>query len=164
MGFAKEVRRHRTALGTNTELAVTEQAEYGIGTHVPTRPGERRISIHVLYLKIGLRIEQQLNGVFSTEGRRAMQGRLRFGSTIPHEAAGFCIRFGYTIRLCTMAKQHANHQIVGKPIRRAQCGMEGRFSRVGQGSIHVCALFNEKLTEPPVPVKRGAIEVQIVAE
>ena len=73
MGFAKEVRRHRSALGTNIELAVAEQAEYGIGTHVPTRPGERRISIHVLYLKIGLRIEQQLNGVFSTEGRRAMR-------------------------------------------------------------------------------------------
>ncbi len=164
MGLAKEVRRHRSALRTNTVLAVAEQAEYGIGTHVPTRPGERRISIHVLYLKIGSRIEKQLNGVLGAEGRRAMQGSLRFGSTIPHEAAGFCIRFGYTIRLCTMAKQHANRQIVSEPICRAQRGMERRFSRVGQGSIDVCALFNEKLTKPPVPVKRGAIEVQIVAE
>ncbi len=93
-----------------------------------------------------------------------MQRRLRFGSTIPHKAAGFCILFGYTIRLCAAAKQHSNHQIVRKPIRRAQSSMERRFSRVGQGYIDVCALFNEKLTETPVPVKRGTIEVQIIAE
>ena len=93
-----------------------------------------------------------------------MQGRLCSGSAIPHERPGFHSRIGYTIRICTTAEQYSYHKIVCKPIGGAERGVEGRFSRVGQGLVGVRAHVNEKLAEPPVPVKRGSIEVQIVTE
>ncbi len=63
-----------------------------------------------------------------------------------------------------MAEQYANHRIVRYTIGGAQRGMERRFSRVWQGLVDIRALLNQKLTEPPVPVKRRTIEVQIVTE
>ena len=63
-----------------------------------------------------------------------------------------------------MEEQHSDHQIVCKPIGRAQRGMERRFPGVGPGCVDVSALFNEKLTETPVSVKHRTVEVQIVTK
>src|SRR5262245_24000119 len=85
--LAKEIGCHGTSVGANVKLPITQSCENRIRTTVPARPGERRVSIHVLRIDGSARIQEHLDGVFGTERCGAMERRFCLRPAITHEAA-----------------------------------------------------------------------------
>jgi len=93
-----------------------------------------------------------------------VQGCFTFNSAIPHEAARFNGWFGGAVGIRAMAEEHFEHTVMGKPIGCAESRMQRGLSGIRQGLIHVGALLNQKLTQLPMSVKSGAIEIEILSQ
>src|SRR6266700_1840304 len=59
---------------------------------------------------------------------------------------------------------NAEDMVVGRTIGFAQGRVQWRFSGIWQRPIHLRAVFDEELAEPPVPMKSRAIELEVVAQ
>lgn len=58
----------------------------------------------------------------------------------------------------------ATNEVIAESLSCAERCVQGRFSCVGERSIHVGAAFNQKLAEPPVPVEACAIQIELVSQ
>ena len=87
--LAKEIGCHGTSVGANVKRPITQSAENRIRATIPARPGERRVSIHILRIDGSARIQEHLDGVFGTESCGAVERRFCLRSAITHEAARF---------------------------------------------------------------------------
>ena len=63
-----------------------------------------------------------------------------------------------------MREKDLEHEVVPWAVRFAEGRVERRLTRIGQGSIDIRPMFDEKLAQLPMPVERGAVEVQIISE
>jgi hypothetical protein len=53
---------------------------------------------------------------------------------------------------------------VGGTFGFAKGGVQRSFSGILQRKVHVRAIFNEKLAQTPVPMKDGAIEIEVFTQ
>ena len=115
MWFSEQVRPHRFPVGPNMKFTVTEHSENGIRTRIPTRPAEWRISIHVFRLNVCSRIQQHLDRFFIAKGRSAVQRCFTFRSAIAHEGTRLNAWLGNTVGIRSIAEEHFEHAVMGKP-------------------------------------------------
>ena len=120
MWLAKEIGCHGTSVGANVKLPITQSAENRIRATIPARPGERRVSIHILRIDGSARIQEHLDGVFGTERCGAVEGRFCLRSAITHEAARFNGWLGHTVGIRPMTEKHFDHEVMGEPVGSAQ--------------------------------------------
>ena len=93
-----------------------------------------------------------------------MKWRFTFGSAVTHEAFRFCIGLRSAIRIGTTRQENLDNEVVCRTIGFAQSRVEWRLAGDGPCVIHVCTVFDQELTELPVPMKRRAIEAEIETE
>ena len=113
--FTEQVRRHRAPIWPNMKVTVTEHSEDGIRTRIPTGPAEWGISVHVFRLNVCSRIQQHLDRFFSAKGRSTVQRCFTFCSAIAHEATRFNAWPGNTVGIRSIAQEHFEHAVMGKP-------------------------------------------------
>ena len=148
----------------NRMVADTEHLENERRATVPTRPGKGRIAVHVSGVDDRPRIQQQPDGLLGGERGGAMQGRLSPRQAIPHEAARLDRRLRRDIRIGPRSQQHLDDVIKGGAVGGARRGMQGHLAGVGQGMVHIRAVFDEELTQPPVPMKTRPVEIEILPQ
>ena len=148
----------------NPKVTVTQLSQDRIRPQIPTCPTERRVSVHVFCFAVGSGFQQQLNGFFRSEGGGTMERRFGFGAAIAHEATGFYVRIGFGVGIRASRQQNSDDLFVGKTISFAQRRVERGFCGVGQRVIHIRAAFDQKLTQPPMPMKCRAVQIEIVSE
>ena len=51
-----------------------------------------------------------------------------------------------------------------RTVRGTQRRVQRHFSRVRQREIYICAVFDEELTKPPMPMKSCTVEVEIFSK
>src|SRR5713101_320341 len=120
--------------------------------------------MHVLGVDFRTRIQEQLDGFFVAEGGGTVEWSLGFRSAVAHEAIGFNAFPGRAIWIRPAGEQHSDDVVVGRTIGFAQGRVQWRFSGIWQRPIYIGAVFDEELAEPPVPMKRRAIEVEVASQ
>jgi hypothetical protein len=79
----------RITIWVNREVAIAELSEDRIRARVPTRPAERRISIHIFYIDRGTCFQEKLDGRFAAERSGSMKRRFTLRSAVSHESSSF---------------------------------------------------------------------------
>ena len=161
--FAAQIGCHSLVVGMDAEIAVEKLSEDRRRTQIPARPGEGRISVHVLGIDLCARIEKKLDRFFVAESRGAMQGSLAFGAGIPHEAARFHRFFRHTVRIRAIGKKNFEDQVM-RWVSLAQRGVQRSFSRVVRRMVHVRAALDQELAESPMPVEARVDESAVTPE
>ena len=93
-----------------------------------------------------------------------MQGCFAFRFAISHETARFNGRSGDTIGIGALSEKHFEHKIMSQPIGSTQSRVKRSLTSIGQRLIHVGTLLDQKLTQPPVSVKRRSVEIKVVPQ
>ena len=164
MRLAEQINFHFRRVGVNTKIAIAKLPENRSWAQVPTRPRERRVSIHVLGVSGCPGVKEELDGSFGAESRGTVERSLAPGAAVAHEAARDSGWLGHRVGIRTVREQDSNHCRIGREIGFAERRVQGRFSGIRQGIVDVRALLNQELTESPVPVEAGAIEIEIGSE
>ena len=154
----------RLPVRVNGKRAVAEFPEYGIGAEVPARPAERRVAVHVLRVTLRTRIEQQLDGLLGPEGGGTMKRSLSFRSDVSHEGGRLSTGFRNAIGVRAIRQQDLQHQAVDGPVGLAGRCVERCLACVRQRAVHIGAVLDEELTQPPMPMERGPVEAQVVSK
>src|SRR5262249_10249942 len=98
-----------------------------------------------------------------TKGCSTVQWRFALVATIPHEAVCFSPRFRDGIRVRTAGQQHFDDFVIYRTVGLAQRVVEWRFPG-GAAVIDVGTVFDEELAKLPTAVKRGAAEIEVLAQ
>lgn len=131
---------------------------------MPTSPAERRLPVHILGVDDGTGVQQHLDGFFVAKSSGAMKRSFALGAHIAHESAGFDISLRSAIGIRAVGEEHLHYQVVRQARSGAQRGMKGSFAGVGQWTIRVRAAFQQKLAQPPVPMKASGVESVVVSQ
>src|SRR5262245_47602109 len=142
--------------------AVAEFHENRIGSPVPTRPTQRRVSIHVLCVELGAGIQKQLYRFLGAECGSPVERRFAFGPAISHERAGFHCRFGHGVGICASREQYFDDEIIGFAICLGERGVQRRFSGPRVGLVHVGTLLNQELAQWPMAMIGSAYQIEVV--
>jgi hypothetical protein len=89
-----------------------------------------------------------------------MKGSFASGPAVAHKSAGFNARLGYRIWTSAVCDQNSDNAVVSKAAVFAQSSMKRRFSSVRLGLVHVVTEFDQKLTQPPVPVESSGVQLR----
>src|SRR5205085_1007487 len=119
MWLAKKVPSHAFPALPNRKPVVTKFPKNRVGAKIPTRPSERRITIHVLSVDCPACILKQFDGFYGTKRRGAVKRCLSFRSAIAHKASGFNFWSRHGIWIRTGVEQHPDNQIMCEAVGRA---------------------------------------------
>ena len=161
MRLSQQMGLHAGIVRMNPELPITKQPQDRGRTQIPTGPAERGIAIHIPGIKSGAGLPQELDHRFAAEGGGPVERRFRFGPAVPHEAAGFRARQAHRMGIRSSVQQHPGHLVMGLAARLAQDRVQRGFPGIRQRQIHRSTVFDQELTELPVPMKRRAIQVEL---